>query len=257
VYARGCHADGPTTAVTLCADGDPRSATTVLTLGDSHAANWQPALASLARAGHWRHLSATKTACTVWDVPTAVALAHGRYTACETWRRAAFALAVRLHPAVVILHSAVPWNYLLDSRGRPVTRWADRGPALTRAVAASVAAVRPSGATVVVMLDGPMAGAVQECLAAASAPGRCAFPSAADMASRVVLRRAAERAGAVVVDPYPVLCPGRRCPVVRDGLVLYRNGGHLTTLFVLHLRGWVAGWLYPLLGPLPAGATGQ
>jgi hypothetical protein len=63
-----------------------------------------------------------------------------------------------------------------------------------------------------------------------------------------VVREAAEAAGAVVVDPYPVVCPGTNCEVVHDGrLVVYRDGGHLTKTYALHQRPWVQSWLDPLL----------
>ena len=259
VYERGCHANHRQTTVTVCADGPQDAGHAVLTIGDSHAASWQPALAALAEELHWRNLSATKSACTVWDVPTTVVAAPAGYTACDTWRHNAFALAERVHPAVVILHSAVPWNYMLDAAGRQITRWADKPPALTRAVRSSVTSARRSGAKVVVMLDVPMASAplamstaaLQDCLAAAAAPTACDFPSTAAELSRQVLRTAAVAAGAVVVDPYPVICPGRMCHVVQGDTVAYRNAGHLTRTYALQLRGWVAAWLRPLVTSAP------
>jgi hypothetical protein len=259
VYARGCHGSATQTAVTLCTDGSRDSGRTVLTIGDSHAVSWQPALAALAVAGRWRSLGATKTACTVWDVPTTVAVSPGGYTACDTWRHNAFALAQRLRPDVVILHSAVPWNYMLDAHGRRITRWADKGTALARAVRSSVASARRSGAVVVAMLDIPIApGVVQGCLRTAVSPAECDFPSATVHRSRAVHRAAATAVGAVVVDPYAAICPARTCHVVQAGVVVYRNGGHLTRTYALHRRGWVASWLDPLLaGVRRREATGQ
>jgi hypothetical protein len=251
IYARGCQADAAQTVVTVCADG-PRSGHTVLTIGDSHAASWHPALAALAVAGHWRYVSATKMACTVWDVPTVVVASRGRYTACDTWRRNAFALAERLRPAVVILHSAVPWSYMLDPRGRRITRLADAAQALTGAVRRSVTSARRSGAVVVVMPDGPsVRGSMRFCLRAAVAPTACDVPTTVDSRGRAVLLAAATAAGAVVADPYPVICPGRTCHVVQDDIVVFRDGGHLTRTYVLHRRGWVASWLGPLLADGP------
>jgi hypothetical protein len=248
VYARGCQADFPVTAVTVCTDGDDAARTTVLTIGDSHGANWQPAMASLGTREHWRSLSATKSACPVWDVPTTAASVRGRYVACQTWRHNAFALAVRLRPTVVILHSAVPWNRMLDAQGRPVDGEGNRAAAFTRAVEASVAAVRPSGAVVVAMQDAPgVPYPVEPCLEAAAEPTTCTFPSLIGSTNRRVFEQVAAAAGAVVVDTYPAVCPAARCPVVVGDIVVYRGGGHLTVPYVLRERPWVRSWLEPLL----------
>jgi hypothetical protein len=247
LYPRRCQAGSRDTVVKLCADGPAGARRTVLGLGDSHLANWQPANQALAREGRWRHLSGTKGRCSIWDVATDIPALGGRYRACDTWRHNAFALAGRLRPDVVIAHARFPWGYMLDSAGRPVR---DDGAALADAVTSTVRHLRRSGATVVVMLDTPAATgrkSVEQCLRTAATAGACRFPSLAGAAERSVARRAAERAGAVVVDPYLLLCPGRTCPVVRDHLVLYRDGGHLTRTYAVHERRWVRSWLYPLL----------
>jgi peptidoglycan/LPS O-acetylase OafA/YrhL len=247
IYDRGCHAIPAETRAIACADGPADAARTVLTVGDSHAATWQPAFQALAREDGWRFQSVTKSACSGWDVPVEEDSVGGRYTTCEQWRRNAFALIERERPDVVILHSAVPWRRMLDDAGHPV---ADPAEALRSAVAASVAAVRRSGATVIVLQDTPAAHGkvpVQTCLATAARPALCDFTSRADSPDRAVVRQAAERAGAVFVDPYPVVCPGRTCEVVQDRVVVYRDNHHLTKTYVLGHRSWVESWLAPVL----------
>jgi hypothetical protein len=242
------------TTVAICADGDPRSATTVLALGDSHAATWQPAWAALAGQRGWRFLNVTKSGCTPWDVPVTNSNVGGRYVACETWRRNAVATAARERPAVVILHGTMPWEEMLDARGRAV-RPAARPAALAAGVAATIRALRGTGATVVAMLDTPAARsggtAVQDCLATTADPARCDFPAAHDVPERAVVARAARAAGAVLVDPYPVICPGQTCAVVQDGVVVYRDTHHLTRTYVLHELPWVRSWLDPLVSSRP------
>jgi peptidoglycan/LPS O-acetylase OafA/YrhL len=246
VYARGCHAPRRVTEALTCVDGPAGAARTVLAMGDSHAATWQPAWQALARADGWRFVNLTKSACGPWDVPTRE-VGLGRYVACERWRQHAYAWIVRARPDVVVLHGSVPWLKMLGADSRPVP---DRAAALRGAVRATVTAVRRSGATVVVMLDTPVsrrAQPVQRCLATAADPAACDFPSAAGAADRAVLRAAATAAGAVVVDPYPVVCPGPVCRVVQDGVVVYRDDDHLTRTYVLGRLPWVRGWLDPLL----------
>jgi peptidoglycan/LPS O-acetylase OafA/YrhL len=246
VYARGCHIPRRVTEAVICVDGPAGAARTVLALGDSHAATWQPAWQALARSGGWRFVNLTKSACAPWDVPTRE-VGLPRYVQCEQWREHAYARIERERPDVVVVHGSVPWSKMLDAGSRPV---ADRAGALRAAVTATVTAVRRSGATVVVMLDTPAsrrAQPVQHCLATAGDAAACDFPSAAGAEERAVVRGAATAAGAVIVDPYPVVCPESTCHVVQDGVVVYRDDDHLTRTYVLGRRDWVRSWLDPLL----------
>jgi peptidoglycan/LPS O-acetylase OafA/YrhL len=247
VYARACHAPHHVTDVVVCADGDPGSATTVVTLGDSRAASWQPAFQSLARQEGWRYLSVTKSACTAWDVPIYNSHVGGRYVDCETWRHDAFARVSRERPDVVVLHGDMPWDEMLGDGGGEVS---DRPATLRAAVTSSVTSLRRSGATVVALLETPEATLevpVQQCLAMSADPSRCAFRADPGAPERAVVAEAARAAGAVVIDPYPVVCPGTRCHSVQDDVIVFRDASHLTRSYVLHRRPWVRSWLEPLL----------
>jgi hypothetical protein len=248
VYARRCQSTSNATTVKICADGDLGSPVTVMGLGDSHTATWQPAMQALARSGGYRYLSASKAQCYVWDTPARNV--HQPFTGCDRWRANAFARAVREGPGVVVLHSRVPWTVLRTDAGRAITDPAGRAAALRLAVTSTVREARRSGATVVAMLDIPVAtGAVpvQTCLATADRPELCDFPSASGSPERAVFRNAARAAGAVVVDPYPLICPGATCHPVQGEVVAYRDDGHLTRTYVLQNLPWVRTWLAPLL----------
>lgn len=48
------------------------------------------------------------------------------------------------------------------------------------------------------------------------------------------VRDAAERGGATIIDPLPVLCPDGQCPAVTpDGLPIYKDASHLRSSYVL------------------------
>jgi peptidoglycan/LPS O-acetylase OafA/YrhL len=250
LYGRKCLTAPRDTDVTACADGDLRADTTVLMMGDSYSVSWHPAFQSLAWEGRWRYVSLTKASCPAWDVPIAASSGGVRYTECEQWRRGALARIATVRPDIVVLHSRNTWTQLLDADGRPA---ADRAAALSRGVTSTVTAARRSGATVVVLLDIPLAlgmetgQRVQDCLATARDPADCSFPSRRDAPQRAVVRRAAAAAGAVTVDPYPVICPEAECRAVQDRIAVYRDSGHLTKTYALHQRPWVRSWLGPLL----------
>ena len=52
----------------------------------------------------------------------------------------------------------------------------------------------------------------------------------------VVERTAAVELGATLVDMTPFICPGDPCPVVKDGMIVYRDSHHLTATFVVSLQ---------------------
>src|SRR5690606_6988761 len=84
VYSDGCHLTVPETQVQDCAYGDRNSQTVVALFGDSHAAQWFPALEKLAAEEGFRLESYTKSSCPSVDVDIYVDAIL--YDECETWR---------------------------------------------------------------------------------------------------------------------------------------------------------------------------
>ncbi|GAA4473543.1 hypothetical protein GCM10023190_05750 [Enteractinococcus fodinae] len=83
VYDEGCHVDQVSAEVEPCVYGDAESDYVVALVGDSHAAQWIPALQKLANTNNWRLETYTKSACAL----NAVALSIGGdlYESCYDW----------------------------------------------------------------------------------------------------------------------------------------------------------------------------
>ena len=82
------------------------------------------------------------------------------------------------------------------------------------------------------------------CLSRARSAEDCSFPNEKDSPNRVQLRDIADRVpGITVVNPYSKVCPSSQCQVVRDGIIMYFDEGHLTNTFAETLDGWVSQWL--------------
>src|SRR3954452_23671293 len=62
-YHDGCHVEVLGTKSPPCVYGDPRSSTTVVLFGDSHALHFFPALRRVAERRDWRFVSLTKSGC--------------------------------------------------------------------------------------------------------------------------------------------------------------------------------------------------
>ncbi len=52
----------------------------------------------------------------------------------------------------------------------------------------------------------------------------------------VVERTAAEATGSALIDLSPRICPWDPCPVVLNGMIIFRDSHHLTKTFVMSLR---------------------
>jgi hypothetical protein len=220
VYADHCHLTAPEVAVPAgCAYGDLTARTTVVLFGDSHAAQWFPAVRLLATEHHWRLVSLTKSSCSAADALIWVDSLHRPYSECQTWRAAALARIAELAPQLVVTSSD-------DSY-----RLAQPGMTWSEAWRRTFTRLGRTGARVVDIADTPAMGApVPACLAQhPRAIDRCGRPIAAATAGEQRTAVLGLAGGPVtVVDPIPWLC-GDVCPPVLGNVLLYRDASHLTT----------------------------
>ncbi|MGW2260580.1 acyltransferase family protein [Streptomyces sp. NPDC001780] len=223
VYRDGCHVPYGPTRSPACVYGDRSSDTVVVLLGDSHAAQWFPALDRLARERGWRLVSLTKASCKV----AAVTIVDHRkpYTACDAWRRTAVERIGRLRPALVVVSSSDAGTPARPA-GDPVRQWTSGFQDTFRALTAT-------GTRVAALLDTPWPK-VDAVDCAAAYPlrlGRCAnhLPQAIrDERRQRAERTAAATTGVTVIDPTPWLCDALgNCPVVVGDRFVYRDDSHL------------------------------
>ncbi len=223
VYRDGCHVPYGPTRSPACVYGDRSSDTVVVLLGDSHAAQWFPALDRLARERGWKLVSLTKASCKV----AAVTVVDHRkpYTACDAWRRTAVERIGRLRPALVVVSSSDAGTPARPA-GDPVRQW-------TAGFQDTFRSLTATGTRVAALLDTPWPK-VDAVDCAASYPlrlGRCAnhLPQAIrDERRQRAERAAAATTGVTVIDPTPWLCDARgNCPVVVGDRFVYRDDSHL------------------------------
>jgi peptidoglycan/LPS O-acetylase OafA/YrhL len=235
----GCHVGYSATAPAhSCAFGDVRARRTVVVLGDSHAAQWFPALAQLAAREHFRLISWTKSGC-----PFAVGVhiflpAIGRdYNECLTWQSAVVRrLQAMPRPAMIIVaRTSTYFPQVLTTEGG-TTAPAQAGSIWGAGMARSVTALRRLTARVVVLRDTPHAPFdVPACISwDPDTAWRCNFPRPAAQSDEAEYR-AERNAGVprdVYANPESVACPTSVCPAVFAGEITYRDNNHLTAKFV-------------------------
>jgi peptidoglycan/LPS O-acetylase OafA/YrhL len=226
VYDVGCFAGFSPTTPNKCVFG---SGKTVVLFGDSHAAQWFPALRELKG---WRVVTFLKGACAAPDVSYTYPTLRRRYTECEEWRSKTFEAIAASHPdAVVIASSSAYVPGLVNAQEwkagtqRTVTRLSDLG------------------ARVYLIHDTPAPSfAVPTCLSRALWTGlgshrRCGFELNESVRQNLqpVEEEAAALSGARYLDLTALVCPGGHCAPEAQGEVIYDNSSYLTPSFVRKL----------------------
>ena len=237
IYGDGCHVDQAAQAPGDCAYGDADADTTVVLIGDSHAAQWFPALDALANDNGWRLLSMTKSACSGASITVYNSTFERAYTECDAWREAVFERVEAAQPDLVVM--AMSRGHAPIVGGEVLRGAAAREPML-EGLRGTLDRLRGLAPQVVVIADTPRAPTDPPvCLSEhLDAVEDCATPrdQAFDPAWFAGERAAAEAAGAGFIDVTPWVCPVDPCPVVIARYLVYRDTHHLTTTFSTALR---------------------
>ncbi|MER6437126.1 acyltransferase family protein [Streptomyces sp. NPDC001185] len=223
VYRDSCHVDYSAERSPGCVYGDRTSDKVVVLFGDSHAAQWFPALDGISRQQGWKLVSLTKSSCKTADVMT---VAQNRpYTSCDTWRKRALRRIGDLRPFLVVTSSseaATPVEPMTD----PPREWRVGYERVYRQLD------RYAG-HLVVLLDTPWPRSdAVECASSRPLDLPACERDQRDAVRSPVLReasrQAAARTGATLLDPKPWLCPPRgRCPFVVGDTFVYRDESHV------------------------------
>jgi peptidoglycan/LPS O-acetylase OafA/YrhL len=232
-FADGCNDGYPEVVVRPCVYANPGAAVSVFAFGDSHAAQWFPALDQSAKERGWRLTSVTKATCVPMAVPTWSPILGHWYKECDAFRAKALARIRAERPSVVVVD--VARHYGADYRIHVYDKqWTD-------ALGALVRKLRAAGSQVVVLGPSPKPGNdVPVCLSNhLRAVPLCQTPRAAavNQAGEDAERAAVARAGGVYVDVASLACQQAGCPVVLGNILMYRDDNHFTTTF--------ANWLTP------------
>jgi hypothetical protein len=230
LYNQGCGPAVQDPKPRLCYFGathDPRS--TVVLFGDSHAAEWYPALQQIADAQHWKLVTIVKPHCTVLMINEEVSPEMERV--CVEWRRLAIEDIQQLHPDLVLVSSA---SIHPGANGRLVTDLA----VWQQASRDIFAALTQTGTRVRFIRDTPHAAYnVLECLAQAEWDGRthCAALIPEEVLYPDIyaaeVRGAAGLSDVGFIDLSDAMCGADQCYPEIGGMVVYRDNDHLTATF--------------------------
>jgi peptidoglycan/LPS O-acetylase OafA/YrhL len=209
VYDDGCHANYAQTKSDKCEYADTKSEKTMVLYGDSHAAQWFPALVEIASRSGYKLISLTKSACPSVDT---VRLDQGGFkmTRCKQWRINTIKRIQEINPDVLIMSS---FQYFAQPpRIADREKWWNDGQ---RKLLTEVKNVSPH---LIYLTDTPHPlRDIPACLANYSI-SKCNTTQRSENLSI---------SGFNVINPNPWLC-SRVCPAVKDGVVAYRDASHIS-----------------------------
>ncbi|GGM22028.1 acyltransferase [Micromonospora sonchi] len=228
VYADECHAGQTETKVRRCTYGGTAPTATVVLIGDSHAAQWVPALQSIGERRNWKLVSYTKSSCPYFDVQVADGAEPN--DSCVTWNRAVRQAVADDRPDLIVTSS---FDYSAYRDGDML-----RGPESQAVLVESMRRTwleLTSVAPVVVLRDSPAPGIdIADCVSGnRTRLARCAVPRVEALAGigplQVEAAKGAE--GVHLIDLTDAICPADRCAAVIGSVLVYRDAHHLTATY--------------------------
>lgn len=224
MYEEGCHESSESAVDEPCVYGDPDSDTTVALVGDSHAAQWFPALEPIAAEYGWKLVIYTKSSCPLVDAPLLDHREHAN-EGCEAWN-------ARVQDALT--GSDKPDYAIVSSYGYETVDGSDYADGLAEAWRD----VMDAGVDLTVLVDPPAAGIdVPECVATnLESLTSCTLPqSHGNTGGADAQLEAATEVDATTIDMTEFVCPEERCSPIIGDVLTFRDQHHLTATYVATL----------------------
>lgn len=234
IYAKGCEVSYESAVPHPCVDGS--GGQTIVLFGDSHAAEWYPALHEIAARQGDTLVTQTKSACASIDV--AQTWDGAPYTSCAVWRDAVIDQLRSDPPDLVVLA-----DYTASTGGRdPEGAWRTGMESTIRTLSAFT--------RVAVIADTPdLRDSPGVCLSAhLGDTASCAKPAslALDAPGRRGTAAATAATGTPLIDLIGYFCSDV-CPPIIGNMLVYRDSHHMTATFSAALAGPLADRLLPVL----------
>jgi peptidoglycan/LPS O-acetylase OafA/YrhL len=236
LYGMGCRADWSDATPRVCSFGEiSKPESTVVLFGDSHAAQWFPALKDIAESRHWKLVTIIKSACSPMNIGSSSMDTTRAIKACDQWRKLAITAIQAMHPDIVIMSSSSRYSRHDSPELIDASVW-EKGSRDT------LIAIARQGTAVRLIRDTPHANYdVTSCLAQLAWNGRASCPPlirASALSSDIYhaeVRAAANITNVRIIDMSDVICGRDSCEMEEGDLLVYQDGDHLTSSYVQSL----------------------
>ena len=219
IYSDGCHLNfGVDWPKNSCLFGDLKSREEVILTGDSHAAQYFPALQQIAVEKKWKLLSLTKSSCPAMLLVTK---RNGIVdSSCARWQNRVIARINEDQPLHVIISNYTESTYPLNGSGKNYASiYAAGQSAFLKALKIPVASI-----TYIEDSPHPLRN-IPECLS--KDPKRCSFlltRSTTTAAIKALVRVNSSQ----YLEFENWFCPEGVCSAIKDGYNIYRDGSHIS-----------------------------
>ena len=234
-YAAGCNLTLEQRKLNReCVYGDPEGSKTAMLIGDSHAAQWMPALDAYAEEQGWRLEIHTKAACNVADVPVWERRLRRVFEECQDWRKALTKRIRKTEPDVVFV--GITRDYELWDSGH-VIQTSEAMGYWQQQLTELLTTLDENAGRVVLLAETPYLNFDPVDCLADDHIDNCDPPASVviDHDYAAIESSAADAAGVSILSANELLCPGTTCPVVVDDIVVFRDKHHVTASYMEHL----------------------
>jgi peptidoglycan/LPS O-acetylase OafA/YrhL len=217
VYGDNCHVNYGETKSGYCTYGNKKSNKVIVLYGDSHAAQWFPALEKIALEKGYKLISLTKSACPSVDSPREDQGAF-KFVHCKKWRENSIARIKSIKPDAVIVSS---FQYFTPPAGFPSRTqwWTDGQKRLLKDL-------QGSSSRLIYISDTPRPlRDIPNCLASRDSHS-C---DSTEKTPNLIID------GFIKIDPTSWLCTSF-CPAIKNGYVVYRDASHISVAAALALK---------------------
>ena len=225
IYDNGCHLPfKESEPKSSCIFGDQTSDSKIILIGDSHGAQWFPALEEFATQTKRNLVTFTKSGCPATDLP----LMRGGITdsECVKWQRALPKKLASEKPEYVIIANA---TQITAKVATPTNSYVNTWSA---GFSSFLEKLKAQDLKVIVIGDTPYPGKNSpSCLSVHLKDPTLCDVTRTRTPSSTVTKEISLKYGASFIDPLDWICDGATCPAVRGGINVYRDNSHLSVAF--------------------------
>ncbi len=234
-YSLNCQTELHSTELSDCEIGDENGTVDIVLTGDSKILQWYSAFDELGKKHGWKIRVITKSACPFADT-LILYKSKTPYPECREWNKKALNYILSAKPDYVITSQRITKGAV--SPEDPNTDYTSN--AMVSSLARIWKKLEDNNIEVAVLLDNPAPDLkVYECVA--ENPDNlavCSFDRKKGIKQSAVpvqLEAASVLKEADVIDLTDAICPAEQCPPVIGGVLIYRQGSHLTDTYIRSL----------------------
>ena len=228
-YTDGCSLSLDSTKSGICRYGDWQGKKKILLFGDSHAGQWQDAMAKLGTKNHFEVISLIKSGCPAAEVTVKANNKTSPYSACDKWRENMIKRINQIEKPDIIIISSLSIYAPYDKAIKDRMNWWSNGLSNT------IKKLKNDKVKILILGDTPFPiKNIPDCIAAnAHDVNKCniTLSSQQNFDMSILESKLANKLNVSYFNPKPWLCTRKDCPAVINGVVVYRDASHISLTY--------------------------